>query len=263
MDESEYKGNSKTWCFTLHNYTDKDELLIQNWEGISLLKYGHEVCPTTGTPHLQGTVIFKKAFRFSTLKKWHDSIHWKHCKSTDASFNYCTKDKDYVVIDNRHQGKRNDLTSMCNYLKSGGNIDGIVNDYSELYVKYSGGVTRLKDKLISPRNFKTTVVWIEGIDKPLEDYCFHDIEDTYYCSNTSRWWEDYEYQKNVVIYMSQEFADSMYLFRLFGSKPFNVETKGSSRRFVSKNIYVFSEYTPYHYRDHHMWSGLIDRVYSN
>lgn len=55
--ECDQKGNARHWCFTWSNYTEKDiENLgsLKDSDKIRYLGFGKEICPTTGTPHLQG-----------------------------------------------------------------------------------------------------------------------------------------------------------------------------------------------------------------
>jgi len=50
---------SKSWCWTLNNYTEEEVKFIQESVnnpklGIQFIIFGKEIAPTTGTPHLQG-----------------------------------------------------------------------------------------------------------------------------------------------------------------------------------------------------------------
>jgi ribosomal protein L32 len=60
---------------------------------------GKEVCPTTGTPHLQGYVVLKQDQRMSAMKKLNPRAHWKIADgSTEQNFVYCSKDGDYKEV---------------------------------------------------------------------------------------------------------------------------------------------------------------------
>lgn len=96
---------SKTWCFTLNNYTADEEAAVTAWYDLSYCVYGREVS-STGTRHLQGFVTFRKALRLSALKKFSPRAHWEVARSADASIKYCKKDGDYKVIDNRKTRKK-------------------------------------------------------------------------------------------------------------------------------------------------------------
>ncbi|AXH77564.1 MAG: putative viral replication protein [Circoviridae sp.] len=64
MVSSDRGSKSCFWCFTIPNYTN-DQLghlrnLVELNEYVSYICFGLEICPTTGTPHVQGYVQFHK-----------------------------------------------------------------------------------------------------------------------------------------------------------------------------------------------------------
>lgn len=61
----------RAWVFTLNNYCQSDLLALDQLfsnDVIEYLVYGKEVAPTTGTPHLQGLVVFKARKRFNGVR---------------------------------------------------------------------------------------------------------------------------------------------------------------------------------------------------
>lgn len=138
MEEHKQPQVSKTWCFTLNNYTEADIKFFDDLE-VSYLCYGKENDPPAAdaaplvahvgvpadagaehqgkTPHLQGYVIFKRAYRFPQLKKLHAQCHWEASKVKDA-MNYCMKDQNYTIRDNRTPGKRNDFAEKAEIIKT-------------------------------------------------------------------------------------------------------------------------------------------------
>lgn len=82
---------ARRWTFTLNNYSNDDELKIQNYNNKFLI-YGREIAPVTGTPHLQGYIEFKSPKKFETLIRHHPSMHWEIARKTrQANINYCKK----------------------------------------------------------------------------------------------------------------------------------------------------------------------------
>ncbi len=84
-------------CFTLNNW--KIEELSQMYEYFDKVAKGYvmgkEICPDTGTPHIQGYVEFIKQIRFTTLKKKMPRVHWEVTKGNrDQNITYCTKNLD-------------------------------------------------------------------------------------------------------------------------------------------------------------------------
>lgn len=108
---------SKTWAFTLNNWTEEEFQRIKDWEK-RFLVVGKEV-GKTGTPHLQGWVTFKRTMRLNKVRALLSRAHWEVGKCSDG-MNYCMKDGDYYKEDNRRQGQRSDLLAACDLLKSHG-----------------------------------------------------------------------------------------------------------------------------------------------
>lgn len=93
---------SKTWCFTLNNYSEEELKALRLLPDITYLLMGKEVS-STGTPHIQGYITFKNAHRFSAMRKFSPRAHWEPTRVDAAANRYCRKDGDYEVIDRRRQ----------------------------------------------------------------------------------------------------------------------------------------------------------------
>lgn len=93
---------SKSWCFTLNNWTVEELNTICEWDTslISRAIFGKEI-GESGTPHLQGVVTFRSAKRLSALKRLLPRAHWEITKCVSASEVYCKKDGRYTVLDFR------------------------------------------------------------------------------------------------------------------------------------------------------------------
>lgn len=102
---------AKYWAFT---YFSEKELLdtkveqnVQNIDNIfKVLKemlmpssdkgiIGYEICPSSGRPHFQGFVAFKKRIRAN--ERFKNGFHWENCKGSESdNEKYCSKDGNYV-----------------------------------------------------------------------------------------------------------------------------------------------------------------------
>ena len=83
---------SRQWTFTLNNY-DPENLPPFVPDSMKFLCYGEEVAPTTGTPHLQGYVVF-----LNPVAKPTRFLPNAYCQITRGSpqsnIDYCSKDSD-------------------------------------------------------------------------------------------------------------------------------------------------------------------------
>ncbi len=85
--------NSRNWCFTLNNHTQKD---INTFFDLRLELRVKKYCfqeekGKDGTCHLQGIIAWENAISFNTVKKIHPLAHWEKCKSLKNSLAYCSK----------------------------------------------------------------------------------------------------------------------------------------------------------------------------
>lgn len=88
---------SKNFCFTLNNYTEEqishlDELDCQ------YIIYGKEVAPLTGTPHLQGFIVFNSSKRLKAAVKLLPGSHVSLAKgNSKQNIAYCSKEGKFTV----------------------------------------------------------------------------------------------------------------------------------------------------------------------
>lgn len=88
-------SKSRSYVFTLNNYTKDDETYLQDVLQCQYIVYGREIAPSTGTPHLQGYVYFSNPRSFESvrkLRKWSIQV-----AKADALKNgeYVKKDDDW------------------------------------------------------------------------------------------------------------------------------------------------------------------------
>lgn len=99
------------WVFTLNNYSQEEMPLrwytgdlsapipdysrwVPNWENPHMIYvgYGKEKA-STGTPHLQGMLVFKRSVGLRSLKKLNERAHWQPMRgSFQEAKHYCSKE---------------------------------------------------------------------------------------------------------------------------------------------------------------------------
>lgn len=98
-------ARSRNWFFTLNNYTAED---VRKLERVKADYVFQEEKGKQGTPHLQGTLMYKNAVSFSTIKKLLPRAHIERVKNKLASIRYCAKTETrvgdvYTNLDNLEQ----------------------------------------------------------------------------------------------------------------------------------------------------------------
>lgn len=106
-------AQSKRWVFTLNNYTNIEEVALTDvLSSTRYYIYGREV-GESGTPHLQGFVIFGSNQRLGALRRrFNNRIHWEIARGTSQQArDYCKKDGDFIEHGDfpENNGKRSDL----------------------------------------------------------------------------------------------------------------------------------------------------------
>lgn len=231
---------SKSWTFTLNNYSAQDVQRFRDFE-CSYLVIGFET-GDSGTPHLQGYLLWKRSYRLTQLKKLVPSAHWEIAIVTDA-MNYCMKEN-YEVIDRRTKGKRNDLLEAVTTLKESG-LKKMKVDHPTTYVKFHSGLEKLWNP--TKRTWKPTVTWIWGKTGVGKTKKVFDAEgfDIWVSGKNLRWWQGYEEQEVVLIDdFRADFCTFHELLRILDRYPYTVEVKGGSRQLVAKRMYITSCFPP-------------------
>lgn len=251
----------RNFCFTLNNYTNEELIQLQE-KGLKEVKYiivGQEIAPETGTPHLQGFVIWRNAKTLkASIKCMPKRSHIEICKGTPyENFLYCKKEGNvsWELGDRPEkvgQGKRNDMLEIKKQVANNICIkkmlenDDIIN-YQQL--KYAEG---LKKYYEVERNWKPVVKWYYGATgtgktkTAYEEYKEKTGTDNIYFSmDTGKWWDGYDAQEYVVIDdMRKDFMKFHQLLKLLDRYPYKVETKGSTRQFVAREIIITSSQHP-------------------
>lgn len=129
----------KNWCFTLNNYTSDETNYIESLlpSPVKYLCFGKEV-GEQGTPHLQGYLQLEKKLRLSGVKKLIPRAHWEPAKGNlEQNKVYCSKEKDFYEFGHAvAAGKRNDLESAKEAIRSGATMKELRESHSEVVAKY-------------------------------------------------------------------------------------------------------------------------------
>lgn len=239
----------KRVVFTLNNYTDDEYSRIISLSDEYLYAIvAREVCPSTGTQHLQGFINFKKKRRFNNIKQFiGHRLHLEEAKGDDHdNFLYCSKGGDFVQFGElSKRGKRSDLAGLCADLRAGATEAEIVVKHTQQYIRYGRNIRMAVGVLggVTQRSWRTSLVvhWgVSGSGKSQRAaYYGRKLCGGVYYKVAGKWWDGYCGQ-NVVI--MDDFCSDMCSFtemlRIADCYPHQVEVKGGFVNFIAKWIFV-------------------------
>lgn len=241
---------SRSWCFTTNNYTEEHITLLDDISSTaSYLCYGKEVAPTTQTKHLQGFLYFDNAKTFSKIQKLLPKGSHIEVAKGNALENreYCKKEGDFVEFGTiPSQGKRNDLNLVKDEIVKGGGMKEII-EIATNYQSLKTAELLLKYKE-QKRNWKPQVVWLYGESGCGKTKTAYDVMPNCYrkTNSTGKWWDGYDADPDVLLDDIKDNSSQMYslLLELLDRYDCRVETKGGSRQFLARRIYITSIYHP-------------------
>lgn len=256
----------RAWCWTLNNYTPAHIETISKWR-YAYVVYGQEV-GESGTPHLQGFLYAKSAVKAGTLKKKINELHIEPAKGKpQEAADYCKKGKqsheewkqhktsgpnyglDAMVYEEGEcprQGTRTDIHAIREAVAAGKGMRDII-DLTDSYqsVRMGEKILLLKERR---RNWKPEVTWIFGPSGSGKTYFARtccDPDKVYWARANGKWWCGYDAHEDVII---QEFRWDWLAFQdllmLLDEYPHTVESKGGSRQFLARRIFICTTFKP-------------------
>lgn len=238
---------SRGWCITLNNYTDAEYVHLLSIDSVYSI-VGKEVCPITGTPHLQAYVYFKAQKTMSAVKMQVPRAHLEAAKGNhEQNRQYCSKDNNYVEKGKLPaHGERNDIKSAIATMKERG-VKAVCEDHPEIMVKYSRGMLYVRDQVcpVPKRSCKTHLMVLQGPTGSGKSRLAAELagEDVYY-KPRGEWWDGYQQQSTVIIDDFYGWLQYDELLRLADRYPHKVPFKGGYHEFTSKLIVITSNLDP-------------------
>lgn len=236
----------RTWEVCLPNYSEEDLSFFENLDCKAIIMV-KELCPTTGTPHLQGRVTFDRKYRLGALKKLHPTAHWEVTKcATDTNYFKKVGSTPFLEKGSFGRGARNDLEEIKKKLKSTNSIASIIEDTNNWNnVKMCQAILHYKEppRPVGPID----VIWYwgaTGLGKTKQVYLAHSELEVFRPINY-KWWEGYDGHKVVLLDdFRKDFCKFHELLTLLDIYPYRVETKGGSRQIQATTFYITSCYSP-------------------
>ena len=149
--------SARRYCFTLNNWEPLDETRISALaDNCKYLVYGRET-GDSGTPHLQGFVIFNNSVSFTAAKsRLGDACHIERARGTsEQAAAYCKKDGDFVEFGELtlQPGKRSDWDAYKEWVVERGVVPSkveIVREWPSLWARYRKACIEYAEALCPP-----------------------------------------------------------------------------------------------------------------
>ena len=263
-DESDFKGTSRGWCFTIHDYTEEQLrrglVWLETHECIGI-SAGLEIAPKTGSPHIQGYVRLSDAVKKTAFwkiigpnakgkDKW-----WIKKANADWAKNakYTSKDENVIwhkVPPLSQQGARNDLVEFRQCMKR--KPDCTAAEMPEEHLSHLAKYPRLRNELrmdylkVATRQFRKVEVIVHWGDAgtgktklPYEEsaYIFDDYE--------HGWWDGYDGESVICFDDFYGGIKYSYLLRLLDGYQMRLKIKGGFTYAQWSKIYITSNKAPH------------------
>lgn len=243
-------GKVRSWCFTLNNYAEEDVNVFRELE-CKYLICGREVCPTTGTRHLQGYIYFKNPRSFNGVREICDRAHWQKAKgNSEQNREYCTKEGDYfesgiIPMTQKRKGEVEQERWKDAWKKAKeGDLENIDSDIKFRYYRTCKDIARdhmvKSDDLAIMDNH-----WIYGPPGLGKSRSARILYPGAYMKAGNKWWDGYQGEENVLIDdFELDFKCLGHYLKIWADRySFIAETKGGSMNIRPKRIIVTSNYS--------------------
>lgn len=257
MQRDPTSARTKFWCFTINNpaanYKDVDGVV--NWDYMVI---GNEICPDTGTPHLQGFVAYKVRTKFNTVKRQMPRAHIEPMapKSTpQKAANYCKKDGNYDEIGQLPDwkgGASGGLKKAENFKKTieaakRGDLEEIEELNPVAYVQHYHAYKRImQDNPQKPKDLEEVCgEWLWGEPGVGKSYRAREENPDHYDKPLNKWWDGYRGQEAIIlddVGMQQANWIGDLLKRWADRYSFPAEQKGTTIQIRPQKIIVTSNY---------------------
>jgi len=228
----------RNFAFTHNNYTDTD---LEDGLDCKYIIYGREV-GDSGTPHLQGTVVFKTQRSLSAVIKSLPGCHVEVARDVFASIEYCRKDGDFVERGTpplkAAAAAFKGIAERWELAKQG--------RFEELPPEHIRTYEYVKRKFTECESWVPMAhEWRYGASGAGKSRSAREEYPDAYIKDASKWWDGYDHQE-VVIIEDWDPKCSEYLTRYLkiwsDHYHFPAEVKGGKLTIRPKKIIVTSQY---------------------
>lgn len=247
-------SRNRAFAFTWNNYDEA--VVIARFESLQektkYLVFGREI-GESGTPHLQGTIVFKNAMTLKAVIKKLPGCHVSVCRDVEASILYCKKDDadpyeygEYAVVGEKLADARA-ARKAKNLLFAGGDLKALCDD-GEFPFNQLATLKRCQQVYLAAlppyRHDIVRGVWFYG---PPGTGKSHQARDEYpdaYIKSQNKWFDGYVGQEVILLDDLDSDVMGHYLKIWTDKYPCLGETKNGHVQLQHKVFVVTSNYSP-------------------
>jgi hypothetical protein len=241
---------SRSWVFTLNNYTEEEFRVVQeDWE-CRFLVVGKEV-GEEGTPHLQGYIVFPCIKRITGMKKLSGRAHWEQAKGdADSNVAYCSKEGDvFTRGDKPVSQKRKGEMNVERYERAWkaariGDLEAIDADIRFSHYRTCKEIG--KDFMIKPDDAsETTGLWYYGEAGSGKSRTARAEFPDSYLKMANKWWDGYQAHPTVILDdFGRDHKVLGHHLKIWSDRySFLAETKGGAIHIRPEVLCVTSQYS--------------------
>lgn len=254
----------RNFVFTLNNYTDEEvDVICALGEHTKYLIFSKEVAPSTGTPHLQGYLVWKQKSTFrTTVRRLGGRAHvavakgnavqneqyvrkTRECDETpnEEVYEYGTRP---MTSQEKGQSEK-DRYGQAKMLAVEGKLDDIDPD---IYIRHYSTLKKIRDDHILDRDLEDILSldheWFWGESGSGKSFTARNRYPDAFLKGCNKWWDGYRGQDVVLIEDFDKKHDVLcHHMKIWADRyPFPAEVKGSSIKIRPLKIIVTSNYHP-------------------
>lgn len=248
-EPSDNSTRARMWFYTLNNYTEED------YERHQQLECKWHVCGKevgeSGTPHLQGTIAYKNAKSFQSMKKLLPRAFIAVAKGNSLQcYEYCIKDGDFFEIGTRPKtskekgkGEKRRWQEAFNACKEG-RFDDVDAD---IRFRYYNTCKRIRKDFQPPVQSLEDVcgIWIYGPPGTGKSHWARENYPNAYIKAQNKWWDGFDPDRHDSVILDDLDSECLgHYLKIWTDKyAFNAETKGGVIFVRPTKVIITSNFT--------------------
>lgn len=253
MPKSQSQKRKTNWVFTWNNWTPEDEEYLATVVS-RCIAYSKETAPTTGTPHLQGFVVFETKKSLKQVRAIFKNQHVEMMMGNiDQNVTYCSKSSTLKVLGTlpmSRKRKGEESREMWDDVRKKARVGDFDSIPSSIWLRYDKSLireyNRHKPKPVTIDG-ELTHEWHYGPTGTGKSRHVRTLYPDAYIKNAdSKWWDKYQDQEVVIIEDFDKYHVAQgYHMKIWADRyPFPAEHKGGTTLIRPQKIIVTSNYHP-------------------